>query len=73
MNTHTAKRDSGLPEGGAGRRDVVEPIPDNVRRVDPNIVEGQPGYDESGNSEIMRPERFASGTPGQPRERPSKS
>jgi hypothetical protein len=61
MDPNTSKRDSGLPGGGAGRRDVVEPIPDNIRRVDPNIVEGQPGYEESGDSEIIPRERLSSG------------
>jgi hypothetical protein len=55
-----AQRDSGLPRGGAGRRDVVEPIPGGIR-VDPYITEGNPGYEESGGSETRPIERRASG------------
>jgi len=55
-----ARRECGLPGGGAGRRDIVERIPDDIH-VDPYITEGNPGYDESGPSEIMPPERLASG------------
>jgi hypothetical protein len=61
--TDASKRDSGLPGGGAGRRDVVEPIPDNIH-VDPYITEGSPGYEESGSSEMRPVERLA---PGQPK------
>ena len=56
----SAKRDSGMPGGGAGRRDVVEPIPDNIR-VDPYITEGNPGYEESGSSEMRPIEQLAAG------------
>ena len=46
--------DSGRPETGSGegRRDVAGHIPDNIR-VDPDITEGHPGYEESGDSEII--------------------
>jgi len=54
---------SGLPGGGAGRRDRVEPIPPGMR-VDPDLTEGHPGYEESGGSEIMTPARFASAAAG---------
>ncbi len=50
-NSNSSERDSGLPGGGAGRRDVVEPIPDDTH-VDPYLTEGNPGYEESGDSEI---------------------
>ncbi len=46
-----APQDSGLPGGGAGRTDVTGKMPDDVR-IDPNITEGHPGYQESGDSEI---------------------
>lgn len=46
---------SGRPETGSGEgRDVTGVMPDNVR-VDPNITEGHPGYQESGDSEIIPP------------------
>ena len=49
---------SGQPGGGVGRVDVTGRVPDNVR-VDPDITEGHPGYQESGDSEIIPPERLA--------------
>ncbi len=55
-----ARRECGLPGGGAGRRDIVERIPGDIH-VDPYITEGNPGYDESGSSEMISPERLASG------------
>ncbi len=47
---------SGRPEtgGGEGRREVTGRVPDDVR-VDPDITEGQPGYQESGDSELTNP------------------
>ena len=50
------RSDSGRPEDGSGkgRRDVTGVMPDNIR-VDPNITEGHPGYQESGESEIIPP------------------
>ena len=47
----TEQRDRGQPGGGQGRVDIVANVPDDVR-VDPDITEGHPGYDESGASEI---------------------
>jgi hypothetical protein len=47
----TEQRDRGQPCGGQGRVDIVVNVPDDVR-VDPDITEGHPGYDESGASEI---------------------
>jgi hypothetical protein len=46
--------DGGRPETGSGkgRRDEMGVMPDNIR-VDPNIMEGHPGYQQSGESEII--------------------
>jgi hypothetical protein len=54
------RRESGQPGGGQGRVDVTGIVPENVR-VDPNITEGHPGYQESGDSEIIPPGRPARG------------
>ena len=35
-------------------------MPDGVR-IDPDITEGHPGYEESSDSEIIPPERLAGG------------
>jgi hypothetical protein len=45
------RSDPGLPGGGKGRIDVTGIIPEGVR-VDPDLTEGHPGYDESGESEM---------------------
>jgi hypothetical protein len=47
---------SGRPEtgGGTGRVEYTGVVPDNVR-VDPDITEGHPGYNESGDSELNLP------------------
>jgi|SRR6516164_689552 len=58
--------DSGIPGGNPGRVDVTGIMPDDIR-VDPNITEGHPGYEESGDSEIIPPERLAGG--GTPEEK----
>lgn len=50
--------DRGLPGGGRGRVDVTGIVPEGIR-VDPNITEGHPGYEESGSSGIIPPERLA--------------
>jgi hypothetical protein len=47
-----AGSDSGQPGGGAGRIDIVGKISDGVR-IDPDVTEGHPGYEESGSSEIV--------------------
>jgi len=47
--------DTGQPGGGKGRVDVTGVIREKVR-VDPYITEGHPGYEESGDSEIVPPE-----------------
>ena len=44
----------GEPGGGRGRVDIVGRRPKGIR-VDPNFMEGHPGYEESGNSEISLP------------------
>ena len=38
--------------------DVTGKAPEGVR-IDPNITEGHPGYEESGDSEIIPPDRLA--------------
>ena len=53
--------DSGLPEGNPGRVDVTGIMPEGIR-IDPNFTEGHPGYQESGDSEIIPPERLAGGS-----------
>jgi hypothetical protein len=47
---------SGRPETGSGegRRDVTGKMPDDIH-IDPDITEGHPGYNESGDSEISPP------------------
>ena len=52
--------DSGQPEGNPGRVDVTGTMPEGIR-IDPDITEGHPGYEESGDSEIIPPERLAGG------------
>jgi hypothetical protein len=52
--------DSGQPGGNPGRVDVTGIMPEGIR-IDLDITEGHPGYDESGNSEIIPPERLAGG------------
>jgi hypothetical protein len=49
------KAESGRPGGGQGRVDATGVVNEDVR-IDPDIMEGQPGYDESGDSE-MRPSK----------------
>lgn len=49
--------ETGQP-GSKGRIDVTGIMPEDVR-VDPDITEGHPGYEESGSSEIIPPERSA--------------
>jgi hypothetical protein len=39
-------------EGGAGQVEVTGIVPEGVH-VDPNLTEGHPGYEESGESEII--------------------
>jgi hypothetical protein len=42
------------------RVDVTGIVPEGIR-IDPDITEGHPGYEESGDSEIIPPERLAGG------------
>jgi hypothetical protein len=50
--------DVGQPGGRKGRVDVTGIAPEGIR-VDPNVTEGHPGYQESGRSEIIPPERLS--------------
>jgi hypothetical protein len=50
------RRDTGQPGGGQGRVDLVGIVPKGIR-VDPDLTEGHPGYQESGDSEISLPQR----------------
>lgn len=43
--------------GSQGRVDVTGIMPDNIH-IDPNLTEGHPGYEESGDSEIIPAQRF---------------
>ena len=52
--------DTGEPGGGRGRVDITGIVPEEIH-VDPILTEGHPGYDESGESEIIPIERFAGG------------
>lgn len=46
----------GEPGGGRGRVDIVGRRPKGIR-IDPNFMEGHPGYEESGSSEISLPKQ----------------
>ncbi len=48
--------DTGEPGGGVGRVDITGVSPEETH-VDPNLTEGHPGYEESGDSEIIPPAR----------------
>ncbi len=52
--------DTGEPGGGRGRVDVTGIVPDGIR-VDPDLTEGHPGYDESGDSEFIPTDRLTEG------------
>jgi hypothetical protein len=56
----SGKPDTGLPGGGQGRVDLTGIMPEGIR-VDPDITEGHPGYQESGDSEIIPNERLTGG------------
>ncbi|HLJ91974.1 MAG TPA: hypothetical protein VKU02_02155 [Gemmataceae bacterium] len=56
------KLDTGQPGGGQGRVDVTGTMPEGIR-VDPDITEGHPGYQESGDSEIIPTETGNRGHP----------
>ncbi len=51
---------AGQPVGGQGRVDVTGIVPEGIH-IDPDITEGHPGYEESGDSEIIPLERLARG------------
>jgi hypothetical protein len=51
------RSDSGQPEGNPGRVDVTGIIPEGIG-IDADLTEGHPGYEESGGSEIIPPERL---------------
>jgi len=48
------------PGIGAGSVDITGIVPEGIR-IDPDITEGHPGYQESGDSEIIPPERLTGG------------
>jgi hypothetical protein len=47
--------------------DVIGMVPDSIH-VDPDVTEGHPGYDESGDSEIIPLERLAAAEPREKKE-----
>jgi uncharacterized protein (DUF2267 family) len=51
---------TGLPEEGSGqgRVDLTGTMPEGIR-VDPDITKGHPGYEESGDSQIIPAERLS--------------
>jgi cytidylate kinase len=53
-------RDRGRPGGGQGRVDLTGILPEGIR-IDPDITEGHPGYEESGGSEVIPPKGVAEG------------
>jgi len=58
-----AQAETGQPGAGQGRIDVTGIVPEDIR-IDPDITEGHPGYEESGDSEIIPPQRLTGeGTP----------
>jgi len=48
----TGHPDTGQPGGGQGRVDITGTMPEGIR-VDPDLTEGHPGYQEGGTSEII--------------------
>ncbi len=52
--------DAGPFRAGEGRVDVTGIMPEGVH-VDPDITEGHPGYQQSGESEIIPNDRLAKG------------
>jgi len=53
-----ADSESGEPGGGRGRVEYVGPSRQKDIRIDPDIIEGHSGYEESGFSEIIPQERL---------------
>jgi hypothetical protein len=56
------RTESGQPGDGAGRVDIVGKVPSDIR-VDSELTEGHPGYDETGPSEIIPVERMLDAEP----------
>jgi hypothetical protein len=54
----TRRTAPGEPGSGQGRVDVIGIIPEAIR-IDPDLTEGHPGYERSGDSEIIPTERFS--------------
>jgi hypothetical protein len=52
--------DTSRPGDTPNRIDVTGKVPENIR-VDPDITEGHPGYEESGDSEIIPMKRLVEG------------
>jgi hypothetical protein len=52
--------ETGQPGGGRGRVDITGIMPEGIR-VDPDLTEGHPGYQESGDSGIIPTERLTKG------------
>jgi hypothetical protein len=48
--------ESGQPGGGAGRIEITGIVPDAIE-VDPDLTEGHPGYEESGDSGLSASNR----------------
>src|SRR5690349_17129375 len=60
----TRSPETGQPGGGRGRIDVTGVGPEGIR-VDPDLTEGHPGYEESGESEVIPGGRLAQGGPAE--------
>lgn len=60
---------SGPPAGDPNWVDVTGKMPEDIR-IDPDITEGHPGYEESGDSEIILPERLAGGEGARKKDKP---
>ncbi len=56
----TPQPETGQPGGGRGRVDITGIVPEDIY-VDPDLTEGHPGYEESGESQIIPPDRLAGG------------
>jgi len=48
------------PRVSPGSVDIIGIVPEGIR-IDPDITEGHPGYEESGDSEVIPPGRLAGG------------
>jgi hypothetical protein len=56
----TTQREKTMGTAEPNRVDVTGIMPEDIR-IDPDIIEGHPGYEESGDSEIIPRERLAKG------------